>query len=242
MSTEADAPATGEIEVFFHILAINGSEYIVDSLFSSLISSNLYDYSSNINLIILGDKNLISKHWLSLPKVKINFFSPDTQYCEFPAIQSVYNLSLEKDKQICYFHTKGVTKDNVYTTDWRNYLSYFNIDQWRERSDDLKRFDTSGVNLLGAKRNKHMPVSTWAIHPSTAPLHYSGNFWWANASYVRTLPDPMREFTPSQDWLSLRHMCEMWLCYSDTGRHSCAWQSDIDHYSFLYPKDIYEKE
>ena len=50
---------------------------------------------------------------------------------------------------------------------------------WVARLEDLQEYDTSGV---------------WWLTPEAMPTHvitpyYAGNFWWARASFITTLPE-----------------------------------------------------
>ena len=77
-------------------------------------------------------------------------------------------------------------------------------------------------------------------------LHYSGNFWWSNASYIATLPEPC-EFNNLQKYPnplnSLRHNQEFWICYhKESDYHYSLWDCGINCYErhlHRYPKTYY---
>jgi hypothetical protein len=81
--------------------------------------------------------------------------------------------------------------------------------------EKLKEYDTVGCNLY--------------LH-SECRSHYSGNFWWAKTSYLRTLP-----------YLSMisRHEAELWLLMNHKCKLYSMHNSCIDHYRSSYPKKIY---
>lgn len=230
-----------DIHVVFHVAAIPGSDATIAPMVNSIEQSGLLDASVKIHVITVGDLNSINLSPVESGKYKIYSYSKDISYCEFPSINFVKFLSNKIDGKICYVHTKGVTRRSESVNDWRDYLSYFNIERWEDRLKDLTSYDTTGVNLLGSKDFYNNHPGSWAVHPSTAPLHYSGNFWWANAEYVRGLPEPMSGYTPDEDWSRWRHMCEMWVCYTAEGKHACAHQSGVDHYFERYPESNYRK-
>ena len=98
-----------------------------------------------------------------------------------------------------YFHTKGsesnlleMSSDTRMTNyHWRSVMEYVCIDEWKERAKELQLYDTVGCR--------------YGIGPEP---HYSGNFWWANGEYLKTLPDIYDYHHKVGD----RIKCEMWLC------------------------------
>jgi hypothetical protein len=234
--------STSEIRVYIHCLSDEGSKNIIHELTDDILLSDLYRNASSIKILSVGDHSIAHHGAFGLSNIKVIEYSDDKSYCEFPTLKMLYDDCHNFDGKILYLHTKGATKDNQQTADWRRYMSYFNVAMWRKRRLELDLFDTTGVNLLGDKKNYSSPIEEWALHPSSAPLHYSGNFWWATASHVRNLPDPMVGYAPSADWLRWRHMCEMWVCNRKSAEHNSAWQSNIDHYYSNYPKESYIKE
>ena len=115
---------------------------------------------------------------------------------------------------ILYLHTKGVTTpDNLCIDDWRQYMTYFNVNQYQKCFDMLDEYDSCGVDLVS--------------EPAT---HYSGNFWWANSSYIKQLPtiDEIK-FPKIPPILSIRHNCEFWIGMGN-GKLKSLWNSYINVY------------
>lgn len=227
------------IQVFVHVAAIDGVNKILSEIMDEIFDSGLHDVCEKIHFVLVGDTKFINFSIIDNSKHNILHYSNNINYCEFPTLHYMHLRASFSDGPFCYIHTKGITRKTEESDDWRKMMLYFNIRRWRDRISDLESFDTSGVNLLGDKDNYQKEIRLWALHPSTAPLHYSGNYWWATPEYLRSLPSPMGVYTPSEDWLAWRHMCEMWLCYNAEGRHACAHQSGVDHYYQRYPEDLY---
>ena len=117
-------------------------------------------------------------------------------------------------------------------------MSWGVIKNWRKCIDALNvGYDVAGVNYF------------------TKPAkHFSGNFWWANSEYIKTLPDPstkewweeLRRKT-NDAWMktcSDRFRDEQWLCSKDNVKVYKV--VDIDEEDnparkFL-PQSKYEKE
>ena len=92
-------------------------------------------------------------------------------------------------------------------------MCHFIIDRWSECSSLLKEYDCVGVNLL----------------PEPKP-HYSGNFWWSHASYIRTLKSCVQDtyYAP-----------ELWICGAE-GKKIALWNSKCPHYRVPYPETEYK--
>lgn len=140
-----------------------------------------------------------------------------------------------KDWQVLYFHSKGIThlakvggnwlpKDNaVNTQNWREYLEYFNIDQWRICSSHLSHnFDIAGTEWVP-------PTACVQIGYGTYP-HYSGNFWWANCKYVCRL-NPLYLYEQ-------RMNTEKWIATGNPNYFN-FWFSNRDLYYHLLRKEEY---
>jgi hypothetical protein len=124
--------------------------------------------------------------------------------------------------KICYLHTKGVTNDNQCITEWRKYMFYFGCIKYNDRLEELKSNDTCGVDLR-----------------TTPVLHYSGNFWWANANYISGLNEPNKTYSP----LSERHKSEFWVTSKTDARHHSTHDCGINVYErhlHSYPEEKYK--
>lgn len=107
-------------------------------------------------------------------------------------LKAIHNACQTEDFNVLYLHTKGITAHlkfldvpryymNQYriVQKWRHYLNWGVIENWKIQTRMIEEyFDVASVNF------QEQPNS-----------HYSGNFWWAKSSYLKTLPDPLTD-----DW------------------------------------------
>ena len=197
--------------IYIHVACINHWSDVFSSLLGRIKQSGLYDAVDEIRLGILGDINLV----VADPKLKIRGKSKDLLEYETFTLNLLRNDSLFEDFEVLYLHTKGVRKPGNLTNigSWTNYLSHFNIDRWSECSSLLEKNCIVGVNLL----------------PDPAP-HYSGNFWWSRASYIRTLKICVQDhfYAP-----------ELWIG-SGIGSKVALWNSKCPHYLVPYPETEYK--
>ncbi len=96
---------------------------------------------------------------------------------------------INANSYILYIHTKGVRynpNDNK-ENDWIDYMLYFLVEQHKLCVSILDNFyEVVGCNY---SYDIDKTVDGWNTNdPYKLPAHYSGNFWWANSNYLRTLP------------------------------------------------------
>lgn len=153
------------------------------------------------------------------------YFYPSTKgEAENLMMRHIWNDACVDDFQMLYLHAKGVT---AYTNHlargdaqtlknyhlWRAFLNWGVIENYDSEwfDDKLVEYDMIGVNYF----NEPAP-------------HFSGNFWWANSRYIKTLPDPATKDwwydlqSRTQDsWLRSapdRFRDEMWTCSNPSVR------------------------
>ena len=217
-----------------------------------IVSSKLISNLDKIWVLNYGK----SLHYLELekiyPKLSIIQRSDDMTRFEVPTLRHISEFSKKlkslnlassgvgntQDTQFLYLHTKGVSYSTDYQQvhDWRHYLLYWNIEQHEKINYLLKsgEFDTIGTNYLSYEKTRI----------------YSGNMWWAMASYLAQL-HPIKP-------TSGKYEGEMWLLsYPNVKKNNdgsegieehdlppvlrsyIIHQSGIDHYSEIYPREMY---
>ncbi len=196
------------ITVFMHIACIgNAWKAVTNELLSSTVNSGLYDAAEQIIAGVSGNKedftDLEMQH-KSLGKIKWHYHGDVINLYEFPTLQLLQkhcnNLKLINHK-VFYCHTKGVSKNpkNPFWKYWRQYMTKSCIEDFQKHVDALDYNDVSG--------------DMW-----TDNTHFSGNFWWANATHINQLPDLIELYdNPKTIWEGhsfeeqRRLQCEMWI-------------------------------
>ena len=195
-----------KIAIFYHLFQTDDYEWekLYHQQINSLIVSGLYDKCDFIHVGINGDKELP----FVLDKIRVQY--NEDKFLEADTLHSLWKFCRKnKDYNVLYFHTKGVTQKNnsqvLNTQKWRYYLSYFNIYRWKECVRLLKIADTVGVEYSPKSGliNQETGVTEWEEN-----AHYSGNFWWANAKYIDKL-DPEYLYNTDKGWI--RYRSEFWI-------------------------------
>ena len=154
-------------------------------------------------------------------RIQVIHCSDDPNLFEIPTLKLISEFAKDHPTaKILYLHSKGISypkHSELYkaSTDWIQMMLHFLCKKSAKCLEDLESADTAGCNLHN--------------HPHH---HYSGNFWWANANYIKNL---------STDSLINKMSAEWWVL---SGRARCAVQhnSGINHFMEKYPEVKYNTE
>jgi hypothetical protein len=193
-------PLDRSINVFWHICMTNHYRDIIAGQLKLMVDSGLYDAVEKVFIGCAGNEHELSflREFVSdYDKIIIQTHKIQLHDYEFPTL----NLVEAKCKQLhdrpsygLYIHTKGVTyPGNEAGKHWLDYMNHYDIVKWRESLSRLKHgYDLCGVKLLDTAQ--------------VAPIHYSGNFFWFDSEYVKTLK-PVNAMNKVN-----RYDAEMWIC------------------------------
>lgn len=218
---------TTMIKLFLHIATFGEYQRICDELIYDMFYSGLLDVADELNVCIVGDGALTV---LDLDKIKSHRIGNIHEF-EFPTLQLIEDAINQSDDniKILYCNGLGVTNDSEFKKSWRGYLTYFNINKHKECIEALDNHDTCGVD--------------WRTDPVP---HYSGNFWWANSKYLKTLPKIQTlNKSDSPKVLTLRHNAEMYIGMNSNVNPRILHQSNVSQYCRhleLYPIENYKNK
>lgn len=186
---------------FYHIGVLGRWESIFHDQISLLKSSGLYKKTSKIFVGIAGEKvNIIDE------KTQIAAIDPVLQNGEICTLRFMHEFCQSVDPcKIWYIHTKGARFTNdfevhviPYVELWRKYMEYFNIEKHEDCIQALDEYDICGTELRGSGTD---------FYPEF-PMHYCGNFWWANSEYIKNLTGIFTNTSLYQMGLHTRHLAE----------------------------------
>lgn len=93
------------------------------------------------------------------------------------------------DGVVLYAHTKGAHNPSVVQEAWRQSMTLDVVTGWRACVAALRDHDVAGPHWLTPQQYPNMLIATEANGGSTTP-YFGGNFWWATAKYLASLPPP----------------------------------------------------
>jgi|LakMenEpi03Aug12_release.lakeMendotaPanAssembly.Ray.scaffolds.fasta_scaffold463218_2 hypothetical protein len=199
------------IFIYFHIASMRYGTSIFKQIAKDIKTSGLDMAASEIHLSIVG----VKKMRISLPGNVFIHENSNLQTGEFVTLKLLESHALlAPNGKFLYIHTKGITKYwNRPIRDWRKYMTFFMIQNFRRCIEILDTCDACGVDLVDE------PVR-----------HFSGNFWWARGDYINSLPRIEDISSDRAEFiLTLRHNAEFWIGMGNGDLFS-LWNSGIDVY------------
>uniref|UniRef100_A0A6C0LFW4 Glycosyl transferase family 1 domain-containing protein n=1 Tax=viral metagenome TaxID=1070528 RepID=A0A6C0LFW4_9ZZZZ len=165
------------IVCFMHVcisdnFGMNVGQQIFNDQINYIRESGLYDKLDYIFVTVLGKNVFLTNDY----KIKVIYYSENIDEQEFPNISRIkyFSDNISKNVKILRIHTKGVTnKPHAY--EWRKYLEYYLIEKNELCLQELDKFKCVGVN------------HHYYYDDNKYKNHFSGNFWWANSSYIKNL-------------------------------------------------------
>lgn len=197
-------------------LETNGTKIlkrILRTLAAGLLQKLRYLIINNV-----GTHISVEELFAETPKNVILINSPaGSEMFEAATLREMHFFSqLHPDYKIMYLHTKGVSHvpghpfyENIH--DWTNFMLYSIVHQHESCIQILNHVDAAGSNYRHPMYDEHRN-----------PPHFSGNFWWARASYIRSL---------SIHDLNGKYDAEWWLLRGNsTFAHICKSRTPERHY------------
>lgn len=183
----------GPIVGVYHVATFPGWEHIVVEQCHRLKNSGLLDVTDYVIVGIVGNVEpaLSTLKCLLRGKARV-VYGGDVSQFEFPTLQHLYDLSQAQDFDAWYIHTKGVSHNSSHGVWHRLQMESIVIEKHAYCRSKLDCHDACGM--------------FWRLTGFDQPNpHFSGNFWWATAEYLRSLPPPS-----SLD-VSNRFQAEFWI-------------------------------
>ena len=170
-----------KIACFIHstTMELNKDTFLIEIL-DYLKSSTLFDKLTYLCINNTGLRLNEEKIEREYAPAKVIHCLDNTNEFENPTIKLLYSFcKMNPDYKVLYMHTKGVSysSDHVFlpgVKSWNRYMRHCLIDYCSNCLNLLRIYDAVGCNYRQTEHGN--------------PQHYSGNYWWANASYIRHLP------------------------------------------------------
>lgn len=202
--------------------------FIYQQQIHRLYTSGLIKEASHIHFGVNGDQELFNVPDKAIIKRNKNLGD------ETDTLISLRDFCKENpDYKVFYFHTKGASKSDLQTSAWRLYMEYYTIDKWKECVEYLNEYDCCGTDCYETKK---MFLDEFIQQQEFNSYFFSGNFWWANASYVNTL---------SGEYLNTnlpRLTKELWIGQSENCNPKSLFCSGMNGQNGYFYNDIYEEK
>jgi len=210
---------------YIHVCQIGQWQNSFDMIMQTIKGSGLYDATQEIRVGVVNNAiGIIPDERFNDPKIVLVANGPASNY-ERTTLSHMRNYAnTDPCCQYWYCHTKGIRffdSSNEFEKNcvisWIKLMIHWNFAHWKIATEKLKSYDTYGCDFS----------------PNPVP-HYSGNFWWANSHYIRTLSyDIGPNYCDPEFWLLRRGqpydppiMCNIYSTGIDGGHH----YSNISHF------------
>lgn len=174
----------------------------------------------------------------------------EPNWFEGQTIKKLWDYCQTFDGYVFYFHNKGMSSYGTHIpgglSDWKRLMHYFNVEKWKDCIAKLDEgYDACGINLL---KEENLNQDTFTEEQKFLCNHFAGNFWWATAKHIRSLPDPldMEKYSDvkymMENLKTYRYAFEVWMghgCKTDHSNYYSFHQSNAHHYFELYPREKY---
>ena len=200
-NTSVAAYLRGQVKVFYHLACMGDWRPVFSEQMRQLAGNGFRE----INLTLLGTPGDIRAAEALCAELNINarliFRAPELTHFEMPALLAVEEYARQNNGHVLYLHSKGVSNPaDPVKAKWRHLMMRELVENWESCVPQLPHYDVVGVN--------------WRDMPPIS--HFSGNFWYASARYLRTLPDfaDYYEHPRYQIWDPIndkRLGCEFWI-------------------------------
>ena len=213
------------VEIFYHMFCTEGCIERFVATYDKIKKYGLLDVCNNIHVVMVDKQHVYyATQLMNLEKVRPYF--KDNGAGEMDSIDLIQEYSQTAlESCILYLHGKGATRqDNQNVKAWVDYMEYFLVENYQNCLNELKTHDVVGVDYLPK------PMK-----------HFSGNFWWANSSYIKQRTNFAESLNSSKETKHPRWYCEFWILDQDKVNIKSLHQSDIDLYVNEYKPEFYKQ-
>jgi hypothetical protein len=217
-----------KLAIFYHIAQIGLGAFIYQQQVHRLYASGLIKEADYIHFGVNGDNELFNVPDKATIKTNQNWKE------ETETLMSLRDFCKDNpDYKVLYFHTKGVSKNNLQTSAWRLYMEYYVIDKWKECVSMLDEYDCCGTDYYPTGKTIWSDGSV--SEPKEGTTFFAGNFWWANASHINKLDNKYLE----SDYRLDR---ELWIGSIPECKGKCLHYSRINGDFGNFYEDIYSEK
>lgn len=215
-------PGRRDIYGFMHIATINHWREIVAEQFMKMRASGLWDRAEHIYVGLVGPEAETVN--FDDGKVQVIDRNPKLEEAELPTLALLHDFCKRMTCDVFYVHTKGVTREGIGVRQWRLIMEQYVLLRYRDCVDALRYHNVAGCDWTDRDQERR---------------HFSGNFWWAQSEYIRSLPNIYTLKPDRSRSEEPRHVAERWVGLGDI-QPACLYKSPIDHYTNTpYPRSEY---
>lgn len=163
-----------EIHHLYHVYADGLWQAPLREHLDALHTSGLYEQLDRFYVGIVGNDENVAAVKAALDGVECSVVAESATGWEQESLRLLPALLGDTDAAVLYCHTKGAAYPSEINVKWRYSMTFFTVVEWWRALLALEDHDAYGCHVV-----KH---DFWPED------FFGGNFWWATADYLRSLP------------------------------------------------------
>lgn len=179
---------------WLHVYADGAWQLPVEEHITALLDSGLADELDGMFVGFVGiDRNINTVESYMRGRIGFTVVARRGEGWEQETMREMQKYADNADGKILYTHTKGAAaaliadEPHDLNAEWRRSMTADTVIRWRECVELLETHDAVGAHIIPEEYGGE---------------YFGGNFWWANSSYLTTLP-PIGEETRyhAENWI-----------------------------------------
>jgi len=175
---------------FYHVADLPHWNEVMSDQMTKMSESGLLDRIDELHVCTNGKEssfNAARKAMSEYSNIYWQHVNEHSLIGEYPTLNVLkrYCDTHTEEFLVMYVHLKSLSAwGDANRLDWRHYMDYWQLERWEDCVNVLLQgYETAGINF---NDKPNVQNDNWP--------HYSGNFWWARASYIRRLPQLLNPF------------------------------------------------
>jgi hypothetical protein len=166
---------------FYHVFA-DGSWY--PALSSHVQACAEADFAPDLYVGLVGEEFSRNFALSQLPEAQV--VAEASAGYEQVTVEALREWALAQppERPVLYAHTKGAFHNSTWNACWRRSMTQHCVGRWQECICLLSEYDAVGCHWLKPGVYTDLIGREW---PVQTPI-FGGNFWWATAGYLASLP------------------------------------------------------
>lgn len=172
---------------YYHIYCSGSWQEPWQDQITAIRESGLYEELESLKIGLVGDSaNIQIARDIVTQFDKVEIVAESFVGFEQETLDILYKdvMNTNEEKYYLYGHTKGAAYWRPVNKWWRRDMVYHTVTRWQDCVNALdKGYDAAGIYWRLVPIGMKSPVNH---------NHFSGNFWFAKGSYLKTLGQPLR--------------------------------------------------
>ena len=205
------------IIIFYHAFLTKDYKNVMQEQLTKVFSAGLYDACEKlvigVTYTLQQDLEWVKDLVKDYEKIELVIHEKNKE--EKSTLSLLLNEAKKKDCYLCYFHMKGIHKNEIHLPDisyniitWRRIMDYYILTNWSKCIEKL----SDGYDAVGILKRHETFLG---YHP-----HYSGGYWWTTSENILSLDS---NYIISDSFSLGRFGAEFWIGSNKFSKMACLY-------------------